>query len=86
VLRVGEHVNGLNGNDLVGGVKKLQVTGLGGGVAAHIHNALWGGKEYGFDNIFMHAGARRVCDDDIGAAMLIYKLLVQNILHIASVE
>ena len=44
MLRVREHVNGLDGYDLVGGVKELQVTGLGGGVAAYIHNALRCGK------------------------------------------
>ncbi len=34
----------------------------------------------------MHAGTRRVGDDDVGATVLLYEGLVQHVLHVARIE
>ena len=59
---------------------------MGGGVAAHVHNALWGGIENHIHDVGMHSCAGRVCDDDVGTAMLGYEVVGQDVLHVAGEE
>ena len=43
VMRVREHIYGLNSHDLVVGVHDAQVPGLSSGVATYVHNAVGSG-------------------------------------------
>ena len=86
MLGMGEHIHGLHTNHTVLSIKKLQITCLGGRVAAYIDNAVGIGKQNRVYHILMHTGTWRVGYDDIGAAMLLYELPVQDILHVAGIE
>ena len=81
-----EHVNRLHLLDAVCHVKSLQVACLGGWIAAYIYYALRVSTQDCLDNVGMHAGTRRVGDDDIGASVLGNELVVENVLHIACIE
>ena len=83
---VREHVDRLHGGYPVVGIEQLKVARLSGRVAADIDNALGSCKEYGVDDIVMHAGTWWVGDDDIGHAVLADEVACKDILHIASEE
>jgi len=83
---VREHVDGLHDADAVVTVKDLQVAGLRRGVTAHVDNALRGGTEDGLHYVRMHAGTRRVGDDDVGATMVADEFVGQDVLHVARIE
>ena len=86
VLCVGEHVDGLNFDNLILLVQKLYVASLGCGVAAYVYNPLWSCKQDGVYDVLVHASAWWVGDDDVGTTMLLYKLTVKDVLHVASIE
>ena len=80
---MGEHVDGLYGGDAVFGVERGEVAGLRGGVAADVDDAARGGGEDGLDDAGMHTGARRVGDDDVGAALGGDEPGCEDVLHVA---
>ena len=47
---------------------------------------MWLGKKDGIDNILMHTCSWRVGDDDIGTSVLLDKVTVEDIFHVASEE
>ena len=86
MLCVGEHIYRLDARHFVLLGEQLQVASLCSWVAAHIYDALWVGKENGVDDITMHTSSGRVGDDDIGLAVLLNEVLIQDVLHVAGKE
>ena len=74
VRRMRKHVYRLYCHDLIVRIKKLEVAGLGGRVAADIDYALGSRTDDDIDDIGMHSGTRRVGDDDIRLAVLCDKV------------
>ena len=85
-MGVGEHVNWLYAKDAVLHIEQAEVAGLCGGVTAHVDDALGLGKENGVDDIIVHTGTGRVGNDDIGTAILVDELLIEDVLHVARKE
>ena len=83
---VGEHVNGLDFCNFIVGVHQAEVAGLGGWIAADIDYTLRFCIQYGLHDIGMHAGTRRVGNDDVGSVMLCYEVVGQDVLHISGKE
>lgn len=70
VMGMREHINGLYPGYGIFQVQPLQVTGLGGGVTTDINH---GGRPYFQDlgdQLFAHAGAGRISDDNVRPALL----------------
>ena len=86
MLGVREHIDRLNGNDLVSLIKNGYVAGLCGRIAADVNNALGSGFEYNINHIRMHTGAGRIGYYDIGPAVLCDELLIEHILHVTGKE
>ena len=86
MLRVGEHIHGLDLRYTVGAVKHGEVARLGGGIATDIHDTLRLGAEDSGDHILVHTGTRRVGDDNIRAAVLMQESVVEHIFHVAGKE
>ena len=86
MLRVGEHIYWLNALHLVCHVEQLQVASLRGGIATDIDDALRVGKEDGVDDVLVHSGSWRVSNDDVGFAVLLDEIAIQDVLHVASKE
>ena len=86
MLGVREHIDRLNGNNLVSLIKNGYVAGLCGGIAADVDYALRSGLEYHINHIRMHSGAGRIGYYDIGPAVPCYKLLIEHILHVTGKE
>ena len=86
MLRVREHVDRLHGHHLVGLVKQLKVTGLGGGIAADIHDFPGTDFQQLFDDAFSHACTRRVGDDEIRTAVGFDEIVSEDLGHVACVE
>ena len=84
MMRVREHVYGLHLRYPVFFIKQGQVAGLRSRVAAHIH---YGGR-FDFknftDQLFVHAGTRRVGNDHIGATVLRKETVVAYVNHVAA--
>ena len=83
---VGKHIDRLDGGNVVVGVEVVQVAGLCGRITRYIDDALRSSAEDGFYHIGMHAGTRRVGDDDIGATMFGDELIGEDVFHIAREE
>ena len=86
VMGVREHVHGLDFHDTVFLVEHGNVTRLGGGVAAHIDQALGLGVEDDLDDVLVHACAGRVDNHDLGTAMLSDEAVGEHILHVPGIE
>ena len=86
VVRVGEHVDGLYRFDAVGAVHERQVARLRGGIAAHVDDPLGGGAQDDVDHGLVDPRARRIEDDDVGAAVGGHERVVEHRLHVAGVE
>ena len=86
MLSMWEHIHRLNMRNFVLYIKQLEVPCLGSRITTYIYNTFRIGEQYSINYILMHTCAWRVCYYDIGTAMLFYKLLVQDILHITSIE
>ena len=80
MLGVREHIDRLDGGDLVLVGEKCEVTGLGGRVAAYIDHTGRGGLKDYLGDIRMDAGARRIQNDHIRLPMLLYEITAQDIL------
>ena len=78
-----KHINRLHAGHFILLIQKSYIASLSGWVATHIYNTFWIGKQYGVYHIGMHTWASRVCNQNIGAAMLQNKLLIQDVFHIA---
>ena len=86
MVSVWEHVDWLHACYLVLYVEQTQVARLGGGIAAHVHDALGFGKENGVDYVVMHAGSWGVGNDNVGTTIFVDKLLVKNVFHVTGEE
>ena len=86
VRGVGEHVDGLHSLHTVIGVEQRQVAGLRGGVATDVDDAAGRGVKDDVDHVGVHAGARRVGDDDVGPAMSADEVVGEDLTHVAGVE
>ena len=83
---MGEHIDGLNRFDLIAAIQRLQVTGLCGRIARYIDNTFRRGIQNGLDNVRMHAGTRRVGNDNIRLSVFFDKIIGQDVFHIACIE
>ena len=83
---VGEHVHGLDVEDVVVVGEDGEVAGLGGGVAAHIYHPLRGAGQEDAGDVGMDAGTRRVEHHDVGLSVFRDKRSVQHIFHVAGKE
>ena len=81
-----EHVDRLDDTQVVVLAEYLQIACLCSGVAADVDDALGLGSEDGLHHVGMHAGARRVGDDDVGPPMLLEEVVVEDVLHVACEE
>ena len=81
-----EHVDGLHGCHAVVGIHIVQVTGLCGRIAADVDDALGGCIQNGFHHVRVHAGTRRVSDDDVRPSVLSNEVVGQDVLHVAGIE
>ena len=86
VLCVREHVDGLDASHLVFPGKEADVAGLCGGVAADVYDASGLHGEELFHDFLVHAGTRRVGDDDIGTAVRGDKVGGEHFGHVAGEE
>ena len=86
MLGVGEHIHGLDLGYTVGAVKHGEVARLGGGITTDIYDTLRLGAEDSGDHILVHAGTRRVGDDNIRTAVLLQESVVEHIFHVAGKE
>jgi hypothetical protein len=86
VMRVGEHVDRLNGCDLVFGVEQSQIAGLCGRIAADIDDASWFGPQYDVDHIGVHSGAGRIHYHHVGTPVLGDEGVGEHIFHVAGEE
>ena len=86
MLGVREHIDRLDGGDLVLVGKKSQVTGLGSRVTADIDHTGRGGLKDYLGDIRMDAGARRIENDHIRLTVLIDEITAQDILHVSGEE
>ena len=86
VGRVGEHVDGLDSGHAVVGVEVVEVTGLSGGVARDVDDALGGCPKDGLHHIGVHAGTGRVGDDHVGATVLGDEVVGEDVLHVSGIE
>lgn len=86
MLRVREHVDGLHGHDLVGGVKQLQVASLRGGVAADVDDLLRPDLQQLLNDLLGHSGTGRVGDDEVGATVRLDEVVGEHFGHIARIE
>lgn len=86
MLGVGEHIDGLDASHTVFGREHIEVARLSGGVAADIYYfAGLHGQEL-LDHFLVHAGTRRIGDDNIGLTMGCNKFGGEHFGHIASME
>ncbi len=83
MLGVGEHVDGLDATDVVGLVEELKVACLGGRVAAYIYYLTRARGEELTNHLLVHAGTRRIGDDDVGTSVEGDKLLGEDFRHVA---
>ena len=86
MLCAGEHVHGLYFSDRVARGKEREVTGLRGGIAAHIDNARRGYLQEFLDYLGVHARARRVGDDTAGEPVTREEFILQEVEDIAGIE
>ena len=86
MLRVRKHIYRLDSLHLVLFGEQLKVASLCCRVATHINDTLGVGKEDGVDDILMHAGTRRVGYDDVGLAVLLDEVSIEDVLHVTSEE
>ena len=86
MLGVGEHVDGLDAAEAVFGGEEADVACLRGGVAADVDDAPGLHGEELLDHFLVHAGARGVGDDDVGAALLGDELGGEHFGHVAGKE
>ena len=86
VGRVGEHVDGLDSGYTVVSVEIVEVTGLCGGVAGDIDDALGSCPEDGLHHIGVHAGTWWVSDDHIGTTVLSDEVIGEDVLHVSGIE
>ena len=66
MLSVREHVDRLDASDVVALAKEREVACLGGGIATDVYYPSCSDGEQLFDNFLVHAGSRRVGDDNVG--------------------
>ena len=83
---VGEHVDRLHGDHLVGGVEVGQVAGLRGGVATDIDDAARACAEDGLHHVGVHAGTWRVGDEHVGSAVQGDELIGEDVFHVSGKE
>jgi hypothetical protein len=81
-----EHVHGLNLGHSVLFVQQLQVAGLCGRVTGYIDDALGACIQNGLDDVGMHAGSWRVCDNDIRPTVFTNEVVCQDIFHVTGIE
>ncbi len=86
VLRVRKHIHGLHLLHAVLRVEQGEIAGLRGGVATHIDDARHLQLQQLLDDVRVHAGARRVGDDDIRFPVLRDELVGEDLRHIAHHE
>ena len=86
MVGVREHVHRLHLHNAVLAVKHVKVACLRSRVTTHVHNTLWFCKKDGVNHILVHACARGIGDNHIWTTILRDKVLVENILYIASEE
>ena len=86
VGRMGEHIDGLDSGYTVVSVEIVEVTGLCGGVAGDIDDALGSCPEDGLHHIGVHTGTWRVSDDHIGTAMLSNEVISEDVLHVTGIK
>ena len=86
VLRVREHVHGLHGGDFVFCAQEVQVAGLGGGIAADVHDPVGFRIEDDTGDVRMDAGPRRVQDDDVRVSVLRNEGRGEDVFHVAGEE
>jgi len=81
-----KHVYGLHGGYGVFDVEQLQVASLCGRIATNVNDALGLCTQYDVCHILVHSGTRRVGDDYVRPSVRGYKVVVQNIFHVAGKE
>ena len=86
MLRVREHVHRLYFLHAVLRVKQGEVAGLRGGVAAHIDDARHLQLQQLLNDVRVHAGARRVGNDDVRLSVLRDELVGEDLRHVAHHE
>ena len=86
VLRVGKHIHRLHGGDLVFCTQDAQVAGLGGRIAADVHDPVGFRIEDDTGDVRMDAGPRRVQDDDVRVSVLRNEGRGEDIFHVAGEE
>lgn len=83
---VGEHVDWLDGNDVVCLGEECDVAGLGAGVATDVHDARCTECKELLDNGFVHAAPGWVGDDDIWAAVGVDEVGDEDVFHVPGKE
>ena len=78
MLCLREHVDGLDLFNAVFLSQDGEVAGLRGRVAAHINDPWGSDLQELTNNLFVHAGAGRIGDDDVRTAMLSDKGIVEH--------
>ena len=81
-----EHIHRLHFLHAICHVESLQVASLCSRVAAYVYDALRMGTQDGLDNVGVHTCTWWVGDDYIRTSVLGNELVVENILHVASIE
>ena len=84
MVRVRKHIYRLHFYNGISSIEQGQVAGLRSGIAAYIHNCRRFYLQYFIDQLFVHAGAGRIGNQYIGAAMLRKKIIVAYINNIAT--
>ena len=82
MMRLREHVNGLNGHNSIGCIESLKVTGLRGRIATHIDYAARVSEKDGVNHVIVHTGTRGVGDDYIRTAVPDNELLILSLMII----
>ena len=86
MLCVGEHIDGLYLRHFVFVGKELQITSLGGRIAADVDNLRRFGGEQLLNHFFVHSCTGRIGDDHIGASVKGDKFGGQHFGHITGIE
>ena len=86
MVGVREHVYRLNGLHFIFRIEQLQVARLRSRITADVYDAFGFGKQNDIHYILVHTGTGRVCDDYVGAPMLIDEILRQHVFHISGKE
>ena len=86
MLRVRKHVDRLHRHHFVSRVQQLQVTGLGGWVAADVDDFLGADLQQLLHYLLGHARTGRVGDDEVGATVALDEVVGEHLGHVASIE